>query len=75
MGKEKSLLMPLRIVNVMPLGHFEQSVTHSGSEHQLMEVVLSADGLDLNFSFKTTSEMNGTGMTVLLKVTGFRSYQ
>lgn len=72
---KKSLLMPLHIVNAMLLGHFEQSLTPSASEHQLVELVLSADGLDLNFSFKMTREMNGTGITVSLKITVFLSYQ
>lgn len=63
---KKSLLMPLQIVTAMLLGHFEQSLTPSGSEHQLVELVLSADGLGLNFSFKMTGEMDGTGITVLL---------
>lgn len=67
--------MPLQIVNAMLLGHFEQSLTPSGSEHQLVELVLSADGLGLNFSFKMTSEMNGMGITVLFKITVFLSYQ
>lgn len=46
--------MPLHISEPHACCHSEQSLTHPGSKHQLVELILSADGLVQNFLFKIT---------------------
>lgn len=50
--------MPLHISEPLACCHSEQSLTHPGSKHQLVELILSADGLVQNFVFKITHQRN-----------------
>lgn len=39
----------LHFASTIPLGHFEQPLTHPGSQHKAVELVIPFDHLDLNF--------------------------